>query len=504
MTLHTVAVINSAGRQAASFIRVASAVGWNVRAQVLGPVTIVAEEIRALPNVTILNGSLEDPDLVDELFQGADLAFINTTHWGDEVAIGCRLADAAKKACVKHYIYSSMPDHSAWGYEPLPLWASKAAIEKHIRAIQLPATYLYTGIYHNNFTSLPYPVFRMVLHEDDTWSWTAPFDPEVPLPWLDAEHDVGPAVLQIFKSPQEWIGKRIPLAFDILTPLQVCRRFSRGLGRPVRYIQGPLEVEVKVPDGYTRQLEMMAETLGERQAPYFGPDMEIQCPDIARSLWGGYRGIEEYAREVFPVEEEANGLKWMREGDSEDEVELDFPNLRRIKVPPPPPSIQKVCSDPVSRLHQQQIAALDPNGFRTRLFHPDNPECAKVGDILLVRQKTGDPFAGVLLSIRKRGVETGILLRNQLTRVGVEMWYKIYSPNVDGIEVVQRRKKRARRARLYYMRKPKHDLGSVEPIVKQYLRQRAVLGMRGAGPGGVKGRGANAAKKASLNKTGFK
>ncbi len=33
----------------------------------------------------------------------------------------------------------------------------------------------------------------------------------------------------------------------------------------------------------------------------------------ARELWGGYRGIEEYAREVFPVEEEANGKTWMRD-----------------------------------------------------------------------------------------------------------------------------------------------------------------------------------------------
>ena len=34
----------------------------------------------------------------------------------------------------------------------------------------------------------------------------------------------------------------------------------------------------------------------------------------ARSLWGGWRGIEEYAREVFPVEEANNGLTWMKEG----------------------------------------------------------------------------------------------------------------------------------------------------------------------------------------------
>lgn len=59
------------------------------------------------------------------------------------------------------------------------------------------------------------------------------------------------------------------------------------------------------------------------------------------------------------------------------------------------------------------------------------------------------------------------------------MWYKIYSPNVEGIEVVQRREKRARRARLTYMRKPKHDMGSVQNIVLAYQRSRGAL--RGAG-----------------------
>jgi hypothetical protein len=31
------------------------------------------------------------------------------------------------------------------------------------------------------------------------------------------------------------------------------------------------------------------------------------------ALWEGYRGLEEYAREVFPLEEAANGLSWMNE-----------------------------------------------------------------------------------------------------------------------------------------------------------------------------------------------
>lgn len=65
------------------------------------------------------------------------------------------------------------------------------------------------------------------------------------------------------------------------------------------------------------------------------------------------------------------------------------------------------------------------------------------------------------------------------------MWFKLYSPNVEGIEVVQRREKRARRARLTYMRKKKHDIGSVQNIVLAYQRTRGAL--RGAADGAAVG-----------------
>ncbi|EKG19033.1 Ribosomal protein L19 [Macrophomina phaseolina MS6] len=163
-----------------------------------------------------------------------------------------------------------------------------------------------------------------------------------------------------------------------------------------------------------------------------------------------------------------------------------------IKTYPPPPTATAKCKDAIGAVTASQLSVLDPTGARAHLFSRANKEAARVGDILLVRQKNGDPFAGVCLNIRRRGVDTAILLRNQLTRVGVEMWYKVFSPNVEGIEVVQRREKRARRARLYYMRKPKHDLGSVENIVRQYQRQRAML----RSGGGARGRDANSGKKA--------
>ncbi|TKX26780.1 putative ribosomal protein L19 [Elsinoe australis] len=140
------------------------------------------------------------------------------------------------------------------------------------------------------------------------------------------------------------------------------------------------------------------------------------------------------------------------------------------------PPIKKVCSDPVSIITSTQLRTLDPSGQRTRLFSPSNPERINPGDVVLVRLANSDPVSGVCLNIRRRTpIDTAILLRNQLTRVGVEMWIKVYSPNVTGIEVVQRKEKRARRARLYYMRTPKHDVGSVEGLVRGYLRQRQGL-----------------------------
>ncbi|KAI9820490.1 MAG: hypothetical protein M1826_000889 [Phylliscum demangeonii] len=308
----TIAVVNATGRQAASVIRVASAVGLQVRAQLRSREGLVAQELQSLAHVELVEGGLDDRTLLDRLFAGAQLAFINTTHWGDEVAVGRALADAAQRAGVQHFVYSSMPDHSLYphGWPVLPLWSAKGEVERYVRAIGLAATFVYAGIYNNNFTSLPYPLFCMEARPDGTFRWQAPFHPDQALPWLDAEHDVGPAVLQILKDgPARWAGHRIALAFEMLTPVQVCAAFERALHRRVRYVQGPVEVRVSIPSGYKQQLDGIERLFGTCRAPYFGPDLD--APDEARGLWEAYRGMEEYAREVFPVEERLNGMTWM-------------------------------------------------------------------------------------------------------------------------------------------------------------------------------------------------
>jgi uncharacterized protein YbjT (DUF2867 family) len=365
----TIAIINASGRQAASFIRVATAVGYHVRAQLRNLEGVVATEVSTNPNVTCFVGELytrhkptEDNkdvtqngplrgvgvnhDLISNLFRGAQLAFINTTFYGDELQIGKALADAAKKARVQHFVYSSMPDHAAYNPEwpSLPLWAAKHKVEDYVRELKLPATFVYTGIYNNNFTSLPYPLFCMELQDDGSFVWQAPFHEDAKLPWLDAEHDVGPAVLQIFKDGvKKWHNERIALAYEYLSPKEACALFSRGLGRPVRYVRGPIELKVRIPTGYREQLEALEklfpvnESDPKKQPPYFGDvKLEESCPREALELWEGPRGLEEYAREMFPLEEEANGLTWMFDDDEaggeDDEVQATATSVAQLKI----------------------------------------------------------------------------------------------------------------------------------------------------------------------------
>ncbi|KAJ5908311.1 hypothetical protein N7495_000993 [Penicillium taxi] len=149
-----------------------------------------------------------------------------------------------------------------------------------------------------------------------------------------------------------------------------------------------------------------------------------------------------------------------------------------IKIYPAPASTRKVCKNPVAKVTEMQLASLDPKGERKALFdYRRNPRSVKPGDIVRFTFKNGDPFNGVVLSIKLRGIDTSVLLRNELTRVAVEMSIKVFNPNVQAVEIVQRAERKPRRARLYYMRDRKHDRRSVENVVAAYVRQkRAFLG----------------------------
>lgn len=152
---------------------------------------------------------------------------------------------------------------------------------------------------------------------------------------------------------------------------------------------------------------------------------------------------------------------------------------------PEVPTVRTDFKDPMPALRQAHITMLDPTGARTRLFAKDQADAAKPGDVLMVSTKNGEPFSGYLIEIRRRGVDTAVLLRGQMMKMSVESWFKVYSPTVTAINIIWRRPKRARRARLTYMRKPEHDKGSVDHLVAAWKKERSTLRSK-SGSGGVK------------------
>ena len=95
-------------------------------------------------------------------------------------------------------------------------------------------------------------------------------------------------------------------------------------------------------------------------------------------------------------------------------------------------------------------------------FGKRHPQRILPGAVLQISSKYAPTtFTGVLLSIRRRGGDTSILLRNVINRTGVEVQYFVCSPHVRDIKVLMRAGgggtegragPRMRRAKLFYLR----------------------------------------------------
>ena len=88
--------------------------------------------------------------------------------------------------------------------------------------------------------------------------------------------------------------------------------------------------------------------------------------------------------------------------------------------------------------------------------NPNIPALAP-GDTVRVRQKVVEGektriqvFQGVVIKIHNVAAATNFTVRRVTSGVGVERTFPIYSPMIDGVEVVRHGK--VRRAKLYYLR----------------------------------------------------
>ncbi|GAA3162475.1 NmrA family NAD(P)-binding protein [Nonomuraea salmonea] len=192
----------------------------------------------------LVRADMDDPASLAAAAEGADGLFSVQPTVGspgtpagfsaeDEVRWGRNVADAAHAAGVRHLVYASLAGAGRHDTEKLPgNTISKWRVEQHIIRLGLPATFLRPVSFMENYTG--------AYHLHDGAVATA-FAADVPQQVM-AVDDVGAFAALAFGRPGEWIGRAVDLAGDELTPRQIAAAISEAIGRPLPYVQIPLEV----------------------------------------------------------------------------------------------------------------------------------------------------------------------------------------------------------------------------------------------------------------------
>jgi uncharacterized protein YbjT (DUF2867 family) len=230
----TILVTGATGQQGGAVVRSLSAHGWKVRALVRDLEKPAAKHL-AKNNVELRQGDLFTPASLEEALKGVYGVFSVQTpaeSVGAEIIQGKFLADAAQKARVQHFVYSSVG--GAERESGIPHFESKWQIEKHIRTLGLPATILRPVFFMDNFASY----FGASIKQHNTL--LLPLHPQTRLQMIATEN-IGSFAALAFEQPSSFVGKALEIAGDELSMMELAETFSRVMKRLIVFAEQPME-----------------------------------------------------------------------------------------------------------------------------------------------------------------------------------------------------------------------------------------------------------------------
>jgi uncharacterized protein YbjT (DUF2867 family) len=230
----TVLVTGATGRQGGAVIRYMLPKGWKLRALTRDAASQAAQDL-ARRGVEVVQGDLEDPASLDRAARGVYGVYSVQDFWAvgarREVQQGKNLADAAKKAGVEHFVYSSVG--GAERNSGIDHWESKWEIEKHVRGLALPATILRPAAFMENYyiDQVEIGILKGTLMD--------PIRADKPYQTIAAD-DIGAFAALAFERPKEFVGLELEIAGSELTNPEAAKVFSRVLGKPVKFQKLPI------------------------------------------------------------------------------------------------------------------------------------------------------------------------------------------------------------------------------------------------------------------------
>jgi uncharacterized protein YbjT (DUF2867 family) len=229
----TLLVTGATGRQGGAVVRHMLPKGWKLRALTRNPGSHASQEL-ARQGVEVLQGDLEDPSSLERASRGVYGIYSVQDFWAvgakREVQQGKNLADAAKKAGVQHFVYSSVG--GAERKSGITHWESKWEVEKHIRKLALPATILRPAAFMETYHILEVEVGILKGKLADPIRADKPYQ-------TIATDDIGAFAALAFERPKDFIELELEIAGSELTNPEAAKVFSRVMGKTVKFQKLP-------------------------------------------------------------------------------------------------------------------------------------------------------------------------------------------------------------------------------------------------------------------------
>ena len=227
----TILVAGATGTQGGAVARELNARGYRVRGLTRDPTSDRARAMTAL-GIEMVQGDFDDPESLDHALAGAYGAFSVQQYRGvgvdGEIRQGKAFADAAKRAGIQHFIYTSVA--KATLNTGVPQFESKLLLENYIRSLDIPFTIVRPASFMATFA--PW-------REDaENGRISGPLPATLERVFI-APQDIGRLAAEAFDHPEEWLGRAEAIAGQKISYSEVAASMGRVLGHPVEYYQIP-------------------------------------------------------------------------------------------------------------------------------------------------------------------------------------------------------------------------------------------------------------------------
>lgn len=272
----TVLVTGATGQQGGAVARELLERGHHVRAFTRKPTSAAAEKLKGR-GAEVVQGDFEDGASIERAARGADAAFIMSTPFEAgmeaETRQGINAVDAARRAGVKHIVYTSVA--SADQKTGIPHFDSKYRVEQHLAELAVPYTIVAPVFFMENLLS---PWWLPGLQAG---SFAMAIPPERKLQQIAVEN-IGRFDAMVIELREPFLGQRIDIASDELSGSDMARILTQAAGRQIEYVQQPLEQVRSWSEDFATMYEWF-DRVGYSAAI---PKLRQEYPEVG---WKGFR-----------------------------------------------------------------------------------------------------------------------------------------------------------------------------------------------------------------------